>query len=170
MSGCDTPLPLRAHALNFARALPIRRLPAGAGRSVKMALLAWNDNYSVGVNTIDQQHSGLFDIVNELHAAMMKGQAKNVLGALLDRLIKYTVLHFSYEERMMEAAKYPNLAAHRARHTDLTRQVKEFSARYKKGDANLNVELIRFLSDWLTRHILHEDKQYSSCLNQIGVK
>lgn len=135
-----------------------------------MSLLTWNDTYSVGVTTIDQQHSGLFAIVNELHTAMMKGQAQSVLGSLLDKLIKYTVQHFAYEERMMEAAKYPNLAAHRTRHADLTRQVREFSARYKKGDANLNIELLRFLSDWLTKHILHEDKQYSLCLTQSGAK
>ncbi len=135
-----------------------------------MALLDWNDSYSVGVATIDRQHAGLFGMVNDLHAAMMKGQAKAVLGSLLDKLVKYTHEHFAYEEKMMEAAKYPNLSAHRVRHRDLTKQVEEFAARYKKGDASLNIELIRFLSDWLTKHILHEDKQYSACVKQSGAR
>ena len=131
-----------------------------------MSLLTWNDSFSVGVKTIDQQHSGLFAIVNELHTAMMTGKAKIVLGALLDKLVKYTVEHFAYEERMMEAAKYPNLVTHRAHHTDLTKQVGDFMARYKRGDGALNIELLRFLSDWLTKHIQHEDKEYGPWLNR----
>jgi hemerythrin-like metal-binding protein len=104
--------------------------------------------------------------VNELHAAMIKGQAKNVVGSLLEKLIKYTVEHFAYEERMMAAAKYPGLVTHRARHADLTRQVEDFMARYKRGDGAVNIELLQFLRDWLTRHIQQEDKQYGPFLTR----
>ena len=131
-----------------------------------MSLLAWNDSYSVGMKTIDQQHSGLFTIVNELHAAMLKGQAKSVVGPLLDKLVKYTVQHFAYEERMMEAAKYPGLSVHRMHHADLTRQVGEFMTRYKRGDGTLNIELLHFLRDWLTKHIQQEDKEYGPWLTR----
>lgn len=135
-----------------------------------MPLLAWNDNFSVGVGTIDQQHSGLFSIVNDLHTAMMKGQTKSVIGALLDKLVKYTHEHFAYEERMMEAAKYPGLSVHKAHHADLTKQVSDFMARYKRGGGTLNIELLRFLSDWLTKHIQKEDKEYSPWLKSSGAK
>ena len=131
-----------------------------------MAFMTWNDSYSVGVKTIDHQHAGLFAMVNELHTAMMNGQAKNVVGSLLEKLVKYTVEHFAYEERMMEAAKYPSLVAHRAHHADLTRQVGDFMARYKRGDGAVNIELLQFLSDWLTKHIQREDKQYSPFLTR----
>lgn len=135
-----------------------------------MALLEWNDSYSVGVATIDRQHAGLFGMLNDLHTAMMKGQTKLVIGPLLDKLVKYTRVHFAYEEKAMEASKYPNLSTHRIRHRELTKQADDFAARYKKGDASLNIELIRFLSDWLTKHIMHEDKLYSDCMKQSGVK
>ena len=125
-----------------------------------MALLTWNESFSVGVKSIDQQHLGLFGMVNELHDAMMKGQAQTAAGPLLDKLVRYTRDHFAYEERLMEAAKYPQLAGHRVHHSDLTHQVEEFVARYKRGDGTLNIELLRFLSNWLTRHIQQEDKGY----------
>ena len=135
-----------------------------------MSLMIWNDRYSVGVKTIDQQHAGLFAIVNELHDAMMKGKAQSAAGPLLDKLMKYTVEHFAYEERLMEAAKYPSLVTHRAHHADLTRQVGEFTTRYKSGDSTVNIELLQFLSDWLTKHIHKEDKQYGPYLTRNGVK
>lgn len=134
-----------------------------------MSLMTWNDSYSVGVKTIDQQHTGLFAMVNELHTAMMNGHAKDVVGALLGKLIKYTLDHFAYEERMMGSAKYPQLADHHTHHVDLTRQVEEFMARYKRGDTTVNIELLQFLSDWLTKHILQEDKQYGPWMKSHGV-
>ncbi|MGA3131769.1 MAG: bacteriohemerythrin [Terracidiphilus sp.] len=135
-----------------------------------MSFMTWNDSYSVGVKTIDQQHTGLFAMVNELHTAMMSGHAKDVVGSLLGKLVKYTLEHFAYEERMMGSAKYPQLAGHHTHHVDLTRQVEEFMARYKRGDATVNVELLQFLSNWLTKHILHEDKQYAPWLKSHGVQ
>ena len=66
----------------------------------------------------------------------------------------------------MEAAKYPGLATHRAHHADLARQVGDFMTRYKRGDGTLNIQLLRFLSDWLTKHIQQEDKQYGPFLTR----
>jgi len=135
-----------------------------------MSLLSWNERFSVGVPTIDKQHSGLFGIVNELHDAMLHGTAQSVTGALLDKLVKYTKKHFADEERMMAAAKFPGLAGHRAHHVELARQVEEFMARYKRNDAVLDIDLLRFLSNWLTGHIQKEDKEYGPCLIQHGIK
>ena len=59
-----------------------------------MALMTWNDSFSVGVKAMDEQHKGLVRTLNELHAAMMSGQAKAVSGDLLKTLAKYTRDHF----------------------------------------------------------------------------
>jgi hemerythrin len=39
-----------------------------------MSLMAWSNSYSVGVATIDSQHKGLFDMVNDLHTAVMQAR------------------------------------------------------------------------------------------------
>ena len=51
-----------------------------------MPLVTWSDKLSVGVKAIDEQHTVLFDTINELHAAMMKGQARAVAGQILNKL------------------------------------------------------------------------------------
>jgi hemerythrin len=40
-----------------------------------MALMTRNKSCSVGLRKIDSQHTILFTILNDLHAAMMKGPA-----------------------------------------------------------------------------------------------
>lgn len=133
-----------------------------------MALLTWSNDYSVGVQSIDGQHSSLFSMLNELHAAMMKGQAKSVAGTVLRRLVSYTREHFAAEEAMMAAAKYPGLAQHRIKHLELTRQVEEFMGRFERGEAAVNIELLSFLRDWLTSHIQKSDKEYTPWLKKNG--
>jgi hemerythrin-like metal-binding protein len=135
-----------------------------------MALMTWNDSLSVGVQSLDAQHSVLVETLNDLHAAMMKGQGKSLTAPLLHNLLTYTRSHFSAEEAMMASANYPGLGQHRIRHRDLTRQVEEFITRYEQGEITLNMHLLTFLRDWLTTHILKEDREYGPWLNQHGAR
>jgi hemerythrin-like metal-binding protein len=135
-----------------------------------MALVVWSENLSVGVKAIDEQHTVLFDTINDLHAAMMKGQARTIVGELLCRLLTYTRNHFADEERMMESAKYPDLPQHRVLHRNLTKQVEDYIARFQNGDLTLSTELAGFLPDWLKKHILAVDQSYRPSLNQHGIR
>ena len=135
-----------------------------------MALLTWDNKYSVGVKSIDGQHSVLFGLINDLHAAMLKGEAQNVAGPLLKKLADYTQTHFSEEERMMAASKYPDLVAHKAKHQELLRKVGEFAARFERNEVTLTLDLMNFLRDWLTNHIQKVDHAYSPWMTQHGVK
>ena len=135
-----------------------------------MALLTWNKTYSVGVQALDSQHTVLFGLLNDLHAAMMKGQAQSLTGPLLRKLADYTRSHFAAEEQMMASARYPGLTEHRAKHRDLIRQVEEFSGRFEKGEIALNLHLMNFLRDWLMNHIQKTDREYGPWLNEHGVR
>ena len=135
-----------------------------------MPLVTWSDKLSVGVKGIDEQHTVLFDTINELHAAMMKGQARAIVGELLARLLMYTRNHFAEEERMMETAGYPDLPQHRILHRNLAKQVEDYNARFQNGDIGLSTDLAGFLSDWLKKHILAIDQSYGPYMNQHGVK
>jgi hemerythrin len=135
-----------------------------------MALLTWNTSYSVGVLKIDSQHTLLFAILNDLHAALLKGQAQNLTSSMLHQLAEYTQSHFSTEEAMMVAANYPGLADHKLKHRELVKQVDDYVLLYDKGEITLNVQLLNFLRDWLTNHIQKVDMAYSACLIQHGVR
>lgn len=134
-----------------------------------MALLTWDDKkYSVGVKSMDAQHTILFNMINELHEAMLQGRAQSVTGPLLQKLIQYTQEHFSSEEKALFVAEYPDLNAHQARHRDLIKQVSEFQERFDKGEVTVNLHLLNFLRDWLVRHIQQEDREYGSWMNEHG--
>jgi len=135
-----------------------------------MPLVVWSDKLSVGIKNIDEQHTVLFDTINELHAAMIKGQARTIVGELLARLLTYTRNHFSDEERMLESSGYPDLPQHRELHRNLTKQVEDYIARFQSGDLTLSTDLAGFLSDWLKKHIQGTDQLYGPYMNQRGVR
>ena len=135
-----------------------------------MALLTFDKSYSVGIQSLDDQHAGLFDVLNELHAAMLKGQANAVMSGLVQDLLAYTRSHFAAEEAMLAKAKFPGLDEHQIKHRQLTTQVAEYAERYKHGEAALSVHLINFLRDWLAGHILREDRAYSAWLSQSSAR
>ncbi len=135
-----------------------------------MALMTWSDSLSTGVKAMDEQHKGLVNTLNELHAAMLAARTKPWPAPLLDRLVKYTHDHFAAEEALMTRARYPNFPAHVTKHRDLTGQVETFVGRYQSGELSLNVDLLMFLRDWLTTHIQKEDHEYGPWLNQNGIR
>ena len=135
-----------------------------------MALLKWSKQYSVGVKAMDDQHINLVKMLNELHAAMLKGQAQSVAGPLFNKLTDYANNHFSTEERLLEDVKFPGLTAHLAEHRALTAKVEEFVARYEQGDQTMYPQLLYFVRDWLQDHMQADDKQYTAWMHDHGVR
>jgi hemerythrin len=127
-------------------------------------MFEWKSEYTVNIGSIDAQHQNLFAIGRELYAAMSAGQGKAVLARILDRLVRYTVVHFAHEERLMQLYKYPDFGKHKAEHDDLTRQVLAFQAEFEGGRAIMAVQVLQLLKDWLERHIKGSDFAYAPCL------
>ena len=135
-----------------------------------MALLRWSKKYSVGVQAMDDQHIALVRILNQLHSAIMKGQAQSATGKLLLKLTDYAHTHFSSEEEMLAGAGFPGLGLQREQHCELFRQLDEYIARHQQGDQTMYLPLLLFVRDWLTTHMLKEDKEYGPWMNQRGIR
>lgn len=134
-----------------------------------MSLLNWSNAFCVGVKEIDDQHKKLVDMANRLNDAMQIGQGKEALAKILNELVDYTVYHFGTEERLMNQHQYPQQAAHKEEHKKLVHDVSTFKAKFEKGDAAITSEIMNFLRDWLTKHILQSDKLFAKDLNSKGV-
>lgn len=133
--------------------------------------MTWNDKMSVGVGLLDADHKKLVEMVNTLFDGIQAGKGKDAVGTILDNLIKYTVEHFKHEEQYFAQTGYPDSAAHKAQHQDLTKQVLAVQEKYKSGaTATLSLEVMNFLKNWLVNHIQGSDKKYGPYLNGKGIK
>jgi hemerythrin len=134
-----------------------------------MPLFIWNSSYSVKVKRFDADHQQLFSIINELHEGMKAGRGKDAMNGALSKLLGYTERHFTAEEAVMKQLGYIQLPAHIEQHRKFTGKIKEVADQYKAGAAGLSVDVLDFLTQWLSQHIMATDKQYSEFMNAKGV-
>jgi hemerythrin len=135
-----------------------------------MALIQWDEKYSVQVEEMNRQHKKLIDLINELYDAMGKGKGKEVLGKIITELLNYTVYHFTAEEKLFNQFNYPEIVAQKAMHKLFIDKVNDFKNQFESGRLSLSIEITDFLSEWLKKHIMIEDKKYGSFINAKGMK
>jgi len=126
-----------------------------------MAFMPWSDDYLVGIAAIDQDHKTLFLLVNRLHQRIEKGEDEYAIAEALAGLVDYIDTHFAREERYMEECGYPDLVRHARKHRDLARTVHSLKTMFDDDPPALaSDEILEFLRDWLTNHILKSDMDY----------
>ncbi len=135
-----------------------------------MAIFNWQDEYSVDISKIDDQHRELVAMIDEFYTAMVKRRSRETLGEILDRLSRYCAVHFSTEEELMQTHGYPYLSEHQEIHQKVSAKVLALQKEFKSGKADLTIETSMFLKDWLDKHILGTDHKYASFLRARGVK
>ena len=127
--------------------------------------LSWSSDYELGHSIVDAQHRRLFQLYSAVSNAFNRGTGYEVVGPALGRLVSYTQRHFHDEEELMAELGYSGLAEHRKQHEELVRQVGALAADLEQGEPVMIYEVLSFLADWLTNHILDEDMKIKACIH-----
>lgn len=135
-----------------------------------MSLLTWSPMFSVGVKEIDDQHKRLIELANLLNDQMSAGKGREVLDKIFNELVAYTQSHFATEERLMAQHGFTQSDKHKEEHRKLVATVADLKKKHVAGENVLTSQVMTFLRDWLTKHILNTDKVLGRELNQKGVK
>lgn len=124
-----------------------------------MAFFEWADDFVIDKGPIDADHRQLIELVNELHTATKQGTGQEVVGGIMDRLIVYTREHFTREEQIMAAAKFPGLVGHQAGHQKIIKEIEALKKKHEDGSITVASQLSTLLRDWLSVHIRRSDKE-----------
>lgn len=121
--------------------------------------MVWDDAYSVGNEQLDGQHRKLIDLVNAVDGG-------GDLKVVLDGLQRYGDEHFAAEEKLLEAAGYPELAQHRIQHAAFRAWLEGVIETYRsRGEsAVVRRDVHHYLSVWLANHLLVYDKAFEPWL------
>ncbi len=135
-----------------------------------MPLIVWSEELSLGIDSIDNQHKKLVEIINNLDESM-KGNDSNIqLKAIFAELNQYTQRHFYYEEKLFEQHGYQDSIEHKRQHAELIVQLTELKEKCDHyQNESVTQDVMQFLKNWLTYHILKTDKAYSQFLIAKGV-
>jgi hemerythrin len=134
-----------------------------------MIKIEWNENMLINVDSIDIQHKRLIDLTNTFYERVNEGYSREKMLELIQDLKDYMVYHFSTEELYLKQVKYAGFKRHKMEHDKFVETVLSFEERYKSGKLLLTVEIMNFIKDWVTNHIMGSDKKFSELLQRNGI-
>ncbi|MGR9115181.1 MAG: bacteriohemerythrin [Gammaproteobacteria bacterium] len=133
-----------------------------------MTILTWNKQLTLGIEVVDKQHKHLVNLINRLDEAVALGHDKKSMTAIVNELLDYTVYHFRHEEILMQRSGYDAqlFAKHQAEHLNFIEKVQQAHSEAIKDPSTITEELMDFLVEWLSHHILNVDRHMADSLLQ----
>jgi hemerythrin len=134
--------------------------------------ITWSEAYSLGIKIIDDQHRGLFDIVNDLfgHSTGNKTDEWVYFKDIIQNSVKYIKEHFATEEKILITAKFPGYAEHKKAHDEFTMMIINSVKDFESGKRLVLVKLARFFKEWILAHIAIMDVQYAAFLKELAAR
>jgi len=128
---------------------------------MKQSLPTWSEKYETGIKAIDRDHKALFEEINNLTIALLERESAAHVGQAIDCLEAYVREHFEREENFMIQAGYPKTEAHMRTHRAMQGKVRCLREIHRTGKEAIDpAKLAKFLSEWLSEHILKTDMDY----------
>ena len=125
-----------------------------------MQTYIWNESFVTGIDSIDEQHKRLVDLINQLGTIQTtRPQDRQSIDEVFRQLVDYAHVHFRDEEQLMRDAgiESTHFQHHVHIHRDFIAQVKViWQARSLMSSPAETLH--GFLSAWLSYHILGEDQ------------
>lgn len=129
-------------------------------------MISWREEYSIGVDEIDNQHKKLFKIAEDAYD-LLKNELYidkyDRILALLQELKDYTIFHFKTEEGYMKTTGYKKYLSHKVLHDDFIDKINNMDL--DKIDVNQDkyiIEILDFILNWISEHILGSDKKITA--------
>ncbi len=134
---------------------------------------AFTSKYMTGITLIDDEHRRLFEIIKEtndlIHEEFLHDKYDEIVR-LITELRDYTEFHFSDEEALMTRIQYPGLNAQKRAHSAFIERLVEIDLNdldeMDDHQQEYLLDLIQFLLDWLTNHILACDQKIGEYMRE----
>jgi len=121
--------------------------------------MEWKDEYSVGILEIDNQHKLLLRSFSVIEESLKLNQGWSTTHYAIDELIQLARMHFAFEETLMRMYGYPGLDVHQREHQHFFAKLDDIER--LSLEKHVEMEMVDFLREWVTTHILGSDQGYA---------
>ena len=119
-------------------------------------LIKWDDTLALGNETIDRQHKGLVELINQLDSHRDSLDRETQVMRSLNAMYLHAKEHFWDEEAFMDRVGYPEKAHHAALHREFVQKTHDLTDSCLFEDPPYT-ELLNFLVGWFRDHVASED-------------
>ena len=136
--------------------------------------LEWKEEYSLGIETIDNQHKKLLGMINALSDLRATDDLREVSMKVINDMKEYAVYHFKTEEDYFEKFNYEDKDVHKKIHDAFVAKIGDFTDELNKTPdediIQFTYKLLDYLQDWLIDHIMGTDRKYADLFKENGVE
>jgi hemerythrin len=122
----------------------------------------------MGIKELDEQHKKMFELGGRISQLVFDNSTKDYLDeimSILKKLREYTKYHLMYEEEHMKLNEYVHQHTHTIHHSHLTERIERIEDKViSSKQKETLMEMINFIYDWISKHILKEDMKYKEFL------
>lgn len=121
-------------------------------------MFEFSEDYRVGIELIDKEHEGLFNLLNNaiLSLELRRATPHEIAADFLENLKTYAAEHFSHEEAYMRKIGDGELPRQQEEHEDFTAALEHFYVDEHTRENDVR-DLINYVVKWLFSHILASD-------------
>ena len=124
-------------------------------------LFLWTEDLSVATQQVDEQHKGLLDLFNQLHASISEKRGNDTSREIFEALVESTRLHFLFEESMMRLTHYVGYPAHKTQHEFLMEQICAVQTKLDNETGEITIDFLNSHKIWWENHIRGSDRDFS---------
>lgn len=124
----------------------------------------WKESYKIGVETIDEQHFQLFQMVEQLLVTLEKEQMpqnKQAYFEAISFMKEYVMKHFKEEEQYQESIFYKDIEKHKQEHRNFAKTILEYEKRLLQAEYDKKEvkNFVGTLTAWLIYHVKNVDQK-----------
>jgi hemerythrin len=125
-----------------------------------MAFFEWKEEYSGGIQGIDEQHKVILELMNELFDAIRYEKEEATIKKVFVELLKYANYHFGLEAELFEKYVYEEREEHVRQHEHFIQKIKDLMISDYLTDRNIALETLHYLRGWFQEHMMKIDMEY----------
>lgn len=123
-----------------------------------MPLIEWQDEFKIGIPSIDHEHQELIALINTLHAGLSGDATAEEISRFLGEVDAQIAAHFALEERTMRDMRYDQYADHKADHERLLEEIRDIADAFDAGVyTDYSSRLGEHLNLWFSEHFRTRD-------------
>lgn len=114
-----------------------------------MTRVKWRDGYSVGAESVDDQHNALIDRINRLDDQLMSENGPLAASTFFEDPTETITAHFVREERFMRERGFAQLPQHREDYERFLEELHSLVDEFDRNEKASREELAARLDGWL---------------------
>jgi hemerythrin len=137
---------------------------------MKYSVVQLDNCYSVGIESIDEQHKQLISMCNNLYLNSYKKDeiSQNFFRQGISSLVSFLRYHLFVEEQLLSRIAFPEFHAHKEEHIKGVEFINRYLA-YLGTDEEMRLKKsIPVIRDYILKHITVSDRTYANYIHTMN--